>query len=160
MPVDHPVVAVPHRARLEQRRVGAGDLGLGHREERPRLAGDERAQEALLLVVRAEQVQDLGVPGVRCLAPEHELRVCGAPDLFVEAGVVEKAEPGPSRVGRHVRRPEASLARLLAELREERERVVVVPLDSRLVRVDVVVHERPIAGTGLEVLGGEQAHGH
>ena len=111
VPVDHPVVAVPHGTRLEQRRVGAGDVGLGHREERPHLAGDERAQEALLLLVRAEQVQDLRVPGIGRLAAEHELRVRRAPDLLVEAGVVEEAEPGPSRLGRHVRRPEARLAR-------------------------------------------------
>ena len=40
--VDHPVVAVADRARAERRRVGARHLGLGHREERADLAGDER----------------------------------------------------------------------------------------------------------------------
>ena len=30
--VDHPLVAVLHRGGADQRRVGAGDLGLGHRE--------------------------------------------------------------------------------------------------------------------------------
>jgi hypothetical protein len=75
VPVDHPFVAVPRRARLQQRRVRAGDVGLGHREERPHLACNERTQEALLLLVGAEQVQDLRVPGIGRLAPEHELRV-------------------------------------------------------------------------------------
>ena len=55
-------------------RVRAGHLGLGHREERPRLALDERPQEPLLLLVRAEQVEDLAVAGVRRLAVEDELR--------------------------------------------------------------------------------------
>ena len=53
--VDHPVVAVPHGARAQRRRIGAGHLGLGHREERADLAGDEREQPALLL---------LGVPNM------------------------------------------------------------------------------------------------
>ena len=38
-----------------------GHLGLGHREERAHLARDERAQPALLLLVRAEEPEDLRV---------------------------------------------------------------------------------------------------
>ena len=59
VPVDHPLVAVAHRARAERGRVRAGDLGLGHREERADLARDEREEPALLLLGRPEHVQDL-----------------------------------------------------------------------------------------------------
>ena len=51
--VDHPVVAVEHGARLDERRVGAGDLGLGHREARAREAVAQRPQVLLLLRVGA-----------------------------------------------------------------------------------------------------------
>ena len=63
----------------QQRRVGAGDLRLGHPEERARLAGDERLEELLLLLVGPEQVEDLAVAGVGRLAAEDELRdeCCG-----------------------------------------------------------------------------------
>ena len=41
--------------------------------------GDERPQEPLLLLVRAELVQDLGVAGVRRLTAEDELRTVERP---------------------------------------------------------------------------------
>ena len=68
--VDHPLVAVAHRAAAQERRVGAGDLGLGHAEERARLAGDERPQPALLLLLGPVQVEDLAVARVGRLAAE------------------------------------------------------------------------------------------
>ncbi len=83
-----------------------------------------------------------------------------AADLLVEAGVVEEPEPGAARLRRHVRRPETRGAGLVAQLLEERERVVVLALDRRLVRVDVLVHERPVAPAGLDVLGREEGSRH
>ncbi len=71
--VDDVVVAVAHGARAERRRVGSGHFRLGHREEGTDVAGDERREPALLLLVGAEHVQDLGVPGVGRLAAEDEL---------------------------------------------------------------------------------------
>ena len=111
-PVDHPVVAVEHRPGAEQRRIGARHVGLGHREERSRPARDERLEEALLLLRRAELVQDLGVARIGRLAAEDELRPVRAPDLLVHAGVVEEPFARPACLRRHVRRPEPRLPRL------------------------------------------------
>ena len=41
------------------------DTGVDHREERANLAGCERAEPTLLLLVRPEEPQNLAVPGVR-----------------------------------------------------------------------------------------------
>ena len=155
MPVDHPLVPVAHGAGPQERRIRAGDLGLGHGEERAHVAGDERAEEAALLVVRPEQVEDLRVARVRRLAAEHELRVRRAADLLVEARVVEEPEPRASRVRRHVRRPQAGVARASAQLVEERRGSVVLAPDRGLVRIDVLLHEGAVAVARLEVLGRE-----
>ena len=142
MAVDHPVVAVAHRAGAERRRVGARHLGLGHREERPDPAGDEREKPALLLLVGAEEVQDLGVAGVRRLAAEDELAPHGEADLLVQVRVVEEAGPGAARLGRDVRCPESEPAHLVAERRDERVRFVVLPVEDVLVREHAIGHER------------------
>ena len=91
MPVDHPLVAVGDRARLEPGRIGARDLGLGHREERARRPLDERPQELLLLLVGAEEVEDLAVARVGRLAVEDELRPHAPPDLLVQERVLDEA---------------------------------------------------------------------
>ena len=75
--VDDPLVAVAHRARPQRRRIGAGNLRLGHREERAHLARDERLEPALLLLLRAEVPEDLAVPGVR--APGSRRRAAPRP---------------------------------------------------------------------------------
>ena len=139
--VDHPVVAVAHRAPLQERRVGARDLGLRHAEERPRLACDERLEEPLLLVGRAEQVQDLAVAGIRRLAAEDQLRDEAAPDLLVQVRVLEEAAAGAARLRRQVRRPQVRALRLLLQLADERVGRLVLAKERRLVRIDVLLHE-------------------
>ena len=99
-------------------------------------------EPALLLLVGAEQVEDLGVAGVRRLAAEDELAPHRAADLLVQVRVVEEAGAGAAGLGRHVRRPEPALAHLVAQLRDERLAVVVLALERRLVREHVLVHER------------------
>ena len=111
--VDHPVVAVAYRARPERRRVGARHFGLGHREERANAASDEWEEPPLLLLVGAEQVEDLGIAGVRRLAAEDQLAPDGAADLLVQVGVVQEAGAGAARFRRHVRRPEPERPDLL-----------------------------------------------
>ena len=132
--VDHVVVAVAHRAGAERRRVRPGHLGLGHREERADLAGDEREEPALLLLVGAEQVQDLGVAGVGCLAAEHELPPERAADLLVQVRVVEEAGAGAAGFGWDVRRPEARRFHLRPQLGDERVGCVVLAVERRFVR--------------------------
>ena len=114
--VDHPLVAVALRATAQERRIGAGDLGLGHPEERARRTGDERLEEPLLLCVGAEQVQDLAVPGVGRLAAEDQLRDEAAADLLVQVRVLEEAAARAARLRRQMRRPEARVLRLLLQL--------------------------------------------
>ena len=114
--VDHPLVAVAHRAAAQAGRVGAGDLRLGHAEERPRRARDERLEELLLLLVRAEQVQDLAVARVGRLAAEDELRDDAAADLLVQVRVLEEAAARAAGLGRQMRRPQARVLRLLLQL--------------------------------------------
>jgi hypothetical protein len=104
-------------------------------------------------------MEDLRVAGVGCLAAEHELRVRRPPDLLVEAGVVEESQPGPARLGWDVRGPQPGLARTTAKLLEQRLGVVVLPADRRLVRIDVLLHERAVARACVEVLGREERHG-
>ena len=126
----------------KRRRVGAGHLGLGHREERPQLAGDERAQPALLLLGRAEEVQDLAVARVGGLAAEDELAPHRAADVLVQIRVVEEAGAGAARLGRHVRRPQPERAHLVAQLLDERVGLGVLAVEDRLVREHPLGHER------------------
>ena len=101
-------------------RIGARDLRLGHAEERARLPGDERLEELLLLLARAEQVEDLAVAGVGRLAAEDQLRDHAAADLLVQVRVLEEAAARAARLRRQVRRPEAGVLRLLPQLGDER----------------------------------------
>ena len=112
------------------------------------------------MVVGTEKVQDLGVAGVGRLAAERELRPVRAPDLLVDARVVEEAVTGAPRLDRHVRGPQARTPCPRAKLVHERRGRVVLTLERVLVRVHVLLHERPIGGARLEVRGGEEArHG-
>jgi len=147
--IDDPFVAVAHGAAEQTGRVGAGHLGLGHPEERARIARHERCEEALLLLRRAEHVEDLAVAGIRGLAPEDELRVHAAADLLVQVGVLEEAAPRAAGLGRQVRRPKACILRLLPQFGDERVGRLVLPLDRDLVRVDELVHERANALAAL-----------
>ena len=149
MAVDHPLVAVLHRGRPELGRIGPGDLGLGHREERARGALDERAKEALLLLVGAEHMQDLAVTGVGRLAVEDELGPHAAADLLVQQRVLDEAGARAARLRWEVRRPDPGGLRLGAQLRDQRVGRLVLASERGLVRVDVLLHERPHLGTAL-----------
>ena len=83
VPVDHPLVAVVYRARLQRRRVGSGTSGsVIEKNDRtsPATSGRAIAPSAR----RPEQVEDLAVARVRRLAVEDELRVARAADLLVQ----------------------------------------------------------------------------
>ena len=95
--VDHPLVALLHRGRLEQRRVAAA-LRFGHRERRPDLLVHEREEPPLLLFGRAVRGEDLHVAGVGPLRPEdHRGRAVPAEDL-VDQRELELAEAGASEL--------------------------------------------------------------
>ena len=142
VPGDHVVVAVAHGARLQLRRVAAGGLGLGHREGRFEVAGEQRLEPALLLLGRAGQREDLGVARVRRLAAERigrERR--GAQDL-VHQPELHLAEPLPPELGIEVRRPQAALPHLLLQRGVDAVEPRLVELsDNRLQRPDLLAHE-------------------
>ena len=103
------------------------------------------AQPPLPLLRRAVQRQDLAVAGVRRLAAEDELAPVAAPDLLVQEGVGEEATAGAAGLGADVRRPQPGGARPLPQRRDERVGAVVAGGEGRLVRIDVLVHERGVA---------------
>ena len=156
VPVDHPLVAVEHCARPEERRVGACNVGLGHGEERAGASRDERLEEALVLIGRPELVQDLGVAGVGSLAAEDQLGPVRAADLLVHARVVEEAVSRPSGLGRHVRRPEARRARVVPQRLDQLLGGVVLTVEQALVRKHVLCHERAVLRAPLQVGGREE----
>jgi hypothetical protein len=144
-PADDPLVAVPLGARAQRRRVRAGHVRLRHGEERAHLACDERCQPAPLLLLGAEEVEDLAVPCVGRLAAEDELRPHAPPDLLVQVGVDEEALSGAAGLRRQVRRPEAGILRSPTQLRCQRIGLVVLAVEHLLGRIDVLLHERPVA---------------
>src|SRR5262249_14790584 len=126
------------------RRIGAGDVRLRHREERTRVALDEGPEPAFPLLVGTEQVQDLTVPGVGCLAVEHVLRPGHAADLLVQVGVAEEAFASAAGLGRQVRRPQAGRSRAGAQVAQQAVGLVVLAKQVLLDRQDVLLDERAV----------------
>jgi hypothetical protein len=62
--VDDPGVTVPDGSGLDLGRVGAGDFGLGHRDARPDVVGDERLEIRALLCGCRREPQDFGIAGI------------------------------------------------------------------------------------------------
>src|SRR5919204_5757350 len=89
-------------------------------------------------------MQDLGVAGVRRLAPEDVLRPRRATDLLVQVRVRQEPRAGAAGLRREMRRPQALCLRARAQLVDERRRLFVLAADALLVRVDVLLHERAI----------------
>ena len=109
--VDDPVVAVADGARLDERRVGAGDLGLGHREARAHDAVAEGLQVLLLLrlgrpVEERVHVALVGRLGVESVGTEGGLRGLGRDGRHGDV-----SEAHPAVLLRHVREPEAPVVR-------------------------------------------------
>ena len=116
--VDDPVVAVEHRGRLEQRRVRARGVRLGHRERRLEVAGQQRVQPLLLLVLRAGQREDLRVARVGRRVAEHDRRERRRAEDLVHQAELDLAEALAAELGVEVRRPQAALAHLLLQRRD------------------------------------------
>src|ERR687893_435890 len=95
--------AIRNRARVEQRRVAPGGVGLGHRERRAQVAGQQRVQVLLLLVLGPGQREDLGVAGVRRLVAEDDRRERARAEDLVHEAELDLAEALPAQVGWEVR---------------------------------------------------------
>ena len=92
---------------LQQRRVRAGRVGLGHAERRLQVAGQQRVQVALLLLRRPGEREDLGVARVRrCVAERERRDRAGAEDL-VHQPELDLAESLPAELGVEMRGPQA-----------------------------------------------------
>ena len=99
LPVDHPLVAVAHRPRLERREVGAGArlrVALCPYD----LAREDARQEALLLLVRA--VHDQRRAEQREAVPA-DLRRAGTRALLGEDELLHRGEPGAAVLPRPMR---------------------------------------------------------
>ena len=141
------------------RRVGARHLRLGHREERPDLAGDERDEPALLLLVACRTCWRISrVAGVGRLAAEDELRVRRAADLLVQVRVGEEALRRcrrPPAAGAAPRGPASFASRSWPASAISS---VVLARERRLVRVDVLLHEGAVARAQLvQLVGGARS---
>ena len=109
------VVAVAHREGLDAGRVGARDLGLGHREARAHVAVAQRLQVLLALHRRGEVEQRVHVPFVRRLAVDDERRQRHAAALGRHRRDAQRPQPHAAVLLRHVRQPEPLLVRQLAQ---------------------------------------------
>ena len=86
--VDHPLVAVPHGPGAQRRQVGAG-LGFGVPDREVDLAGEDPAEEALLLLLGAEAA-DGGSDGV---GRQEGDRAPGGLRLVEEDVLLDRREP-------------------------------------------------------------------
>ena len=151
---------VEHGARLQQRRVGAGAVGLGHRERRAQVAGQQRVQPALLLLLlpasaRISELPESGAWLPKALGAERR----GAEDLVHEAEL-DLAEALAAELGRQVRRPQAALAHLLLQRRQRAVELRTVEVE-RLQRPDLLADEaaHPVQ-LGLELGLGREVPRH
>jgi hypothetical protein len=165
--VDHPLVAVEHRAGLEAGGVAARGAGLGHREAAARLAFEQRRQPALALLGGGVLGQDLHVAGVRSRAVEDHRGDEVAPHVLAQQPVVEVREPGPVFGVGQEQVPQALGLRALAKLHQDArvgdpgaDLVVERPEGLLLDRIDVIGDEPADAlAQRLDLRGGVEVHG-
>ncbi len=159
--VDDPLVAVGHRLRGEHFGVGAA-LRLGHREARHDLVIQQRTQIALFLLRCAVVSEDLGIARVRRLTPEDDRRSGGPTEDLVHQRQLHLAVPLTAELGSEVAGPQAALAHLRLQRRDEllADRIldVVGMSDHEAQRLDLVGDELfdPVEfllelGIGLEI---------
>ena len=107
--VDDPLVAVAPRRGLERTGVGAGLVGLGHREARLERALDERDQPLPLLLLGAVLHEDRLVARVRRDDAEQRRRADGVREHLVHVGELEEVETRAAVLHRQVRGPQPCL---------------------------------------------------
>ena len=114
-------------------------------------------QELLLLLVGTEHVEDLAVARVRRLAVEDQLAPERPPDLLVEVRVREEALAGAAGLRREMRRPQPLGLCACAERRHELYGGVVLAVQVRFDRIDVLLEERAVRRPQLfELLEGRK----
>ena len=147
--VEHETVLGAFHGHFDVRRIGAGHGRLGHREGRSDLSGKQRFEVLLLVLIGAEDREDLHIAGIRSIAVD-----CFGGDLQAASGdlgqrrIFEVRQAGtPLRV-RVEEVPQALLLRFGLEVFEDLRLRVGTGRCShlfgvdRLGRVDEFVHER------------------
>jgi hypothetical protein len=164
--VDDPLVAVLVRPGLDERRVGAGDLGLGHREAGGLDALAEGLQVVLLLLLGCPVEEGVHVALVGGLAVEHPGAQAGLGRLRLDHGQLDVAEPHAAPLLGHVGEPDARLLRLGPHADQDADVVLAADVldgpDLSLARLDDLLHEGADPGADVLDLGGEgevDAHG-
>ncbi len=164
--VDDPLVPVLLGPGLNEGRIGARHLGLGHGEAGHGGALAQAAQVVVLLRVGApvqQRVHVALVGGHAVEDPWPEARLAG---FGLHHGQLHVPEPHAAPLHRHVGQPQADALGLLAQLQDRDEvlvtsgdlALVVEPLDPRHHRV---LDEGAHPGTDLLVLGGKgEVDGH
>ena len=162
--VDHPVIAVQPRLGLDQGRVGAGYVGLGHREAGARPPVAERLQVLLLLLVRRPVQQGVHVALVGGLAIEGERSEPGLGCLGRYTGHRNVTEAHAAELLGHVGQPQAPFLGGLAHcdhLLDQQLAIALVGLDFLLGRAHDLVAEVAHALANVLDLGGEaEVDGH
>ncbi len=102
-------------ARLQQRRIRAGGVGLGHAEGGLQIAGEQRVQVAVLLLRRAGEREDLGVARIGRRVAERERRDRRRAEDLVHQPELDLAESLTAELGIEMRRPQAARLDLLLE---------------------------------------------
>ena len=143
--VDNPVVAVLHRVRLDQRRVGAGDLGLGHGEAGAATAFGEGPEVLLGLLRRGPVDQGVHVAFVGGLRVQHvRPDAAHARRLRGDEGHRGRAEAHAVPLLRQVGVPDADLLGALPQLDDllhEAAAVGLVALQALLDGANLFLHE-------------------
>jgi hypothetical protein len=112
MPVDHPLLSVQDRRRLDEGRVGAGYLRFGHGKTGARRTFAQRAQISLLLFGSAPMQDRVLIAFVWGLAVEYE-RADSSSRCFRRNGRHRRrTQPHATPLGWHVRQPQAPVSGL------------------------------------------------
>ena len=113
--VDDPFVSVFFGVRSNQRRIGSGDLGLGHGEARHHRSIAERAQVTLLLIVVAPVQKRVHIALVGRHAVENPRTDASLPGFGVHHRQLHVTQPHPAPLLGHVRKPQSESFGLLAQ---------------------------------------------
>ena len=159
---DDVLVAVPDRAGLEQRRIRAGRVGLGHGERRLEIAGEQRMEIALLLLRGPREREDLGVARVRRGVAERQRGDGRAAEDLVHQAELHLAEALTPEFRVEMGGPQALGSDLVLHRRQRPHQPVEAELvDQRLQRPDPLPHEVPHPDElALEVRIGGEVPGH
>ena len=147
--VDHPLLPVAHRARLQEGWIRARHLWLGHRKAGANPALQQALQPGCSLLLAAMLGEDLHVAGIGCGAVEgHRRGRRAATHLLTEQPVLPVLEPGSVALVGHEEVPKPLRAGPLADLDQDpwvgdpgSDLGVKRGHDLALLRVDPLRHE-------------------